>query len=63
MSNIVVVMKDGTKREFFHVGRAGGSYTKRLKLEGGAAIIEDEYYERTIIPLSDIAEIKETPHR
>jgi hypothetical protein len=63
MSNITVKMKDGTIREFQHVGRAGGSYTKSLKLENGFAVIEDEYYNRTVIPAEDIAEIKETPTR
>lgn len=63
MSSITVVMKDGTRREFKHVGRAGGSYTKTLSLEGGFAIIEDEYGRRTIIPSQDIAEIVEEPHR
>lgn len=62
MSNIVVKMKDGTERKFLHKGRPGGSYTNRLKLENGFAVIEDEYYERTIIPSGDIAEIIETRH-
>jgi hypothetical protein len=56
-------MKDGTKREFLHEGRSGGSYTKRLTLENGFAVITDEYYARTVIPANDIAEIKEYPER
>jgi hypothetical protein len=58
-----VKMKDGTVREFPHVGRAGGSYTKTLKFEGAFAVIEDEYYRRTAIPAADIAEVIEKPER
>jgi hypothetical protein len=63
MSNIVVIMKSGERREFKHEGRAGGSYTKTLKLEGAFAIIEDEWYRRTVIPAADIQEIQEEPER
>lgn len=63
MASIRVKMKDGSVREFPHVGRAGGSYTKTLTLEGAFAIIEDEHGHRTIIPAWDIAEIIEKPPR
>lgn len=63
MSNITVNMKDGTIRQFKHEGRAGGSWTKTLKLENGWVIIADEYGKKTIIPESLIAEIEETPER
>lgn len=63
MSNVTVKMKDGTTREFKHVGRAGGSYTVELKFEGAFAVIEDEYQTRTAIPAADIAEIIEQPIR
>jgi hypothetical protein len=63
MANITVKMKDGTVREFPHVGRAGGSYTKRLTAEGAFAVITDEYYQRTFIPAVDIVEITECPER
>lgn len=63
MSNIVIHMKDGTKKSFLHEGRAGGSYTKTLKLENGFATVTDEWGKRTVIPAADIAEIIETPER
>lgn len=63
MSSIVIKMKDGTVKNFPHVGRAGGSYTKTIKYEGAFAIVQDEYYQRTAIPASDIAEVIETPNR
>lgn len=63
MSNIVVTMKDGTRREFKHEGRAGGSYTKRLKLEHGFVIITDEWDKKIVIPSEDVAEVVETPER
>lgn len=63
MSNILFKMKDGTERRFDHKERAGGSYTKTLSIEGGCAVVTDEYYERTLIPLDLIAEIKESPTR
>lgn len=63
MSNITFTMKDGSKREFKHEGRPGGSYTKRLTFEGAFAVVTDEYYNRTAIPSADIKEISEAPER
>lgn len=56
-TSITVKMKDGTTREFPHVGRVGGSYTKTLEYQGAFAIIVDEWYNKTIIPAADIKEI------
>ena len=50
-------MKDGTKREFNHRGRAGGSYTIHLKYEGAFAVVVDEWGNQTAIPAADISEI------
>ena len=63
MSSITVKMKDGTVREFPHEGRAGGSYSKSVKYEGAFVVIQDEYYKRTAIPASDVAEVIEIPER
>lgn len=58
MSDIRISMKDGSVREFSHVGRAGGSYTKEIRYEGNFAIIKDEWGNETVIPSNDIKEIK-----
>lgn len=58
MTNITVVMKDGKKREFPHVGRAGGSWTKSVRYEGAFAVIVDEWGNEVAIPASDIREVK-----
>lgn len=58
MASIYVKMKDGTKREFKHEGRAGGSYTKTISYKGAFAVIEDEWGNETAIPSADIEEIK-----
>jgi hypothetical protein len=63
MANIIIKMKDGSVKSFQHEGRAGGGYTKTLKLEHGFAIVTDEWDKRTIIPSADISEIEETPSR
>ncbi len=63
MSHIVVKLKDGTERKFLHEGRAGGSYTKRLRYEPGFVVITDEWYKETAIPTDSIAEVVETPER
>ena len=57
MSDIIVKMKDGTTKEFIDRGAPGGSYCNSLKCEGGFAIIEDPYGNKTIIPANDILEI------
>lgn len=62
MSNVVVKMKDGSKREFLRQGRSGGSYSVSVVYEGGMAIIEDEYQTRTAIPIADITEVVESQH-
>jgi len=58
MASITVTMKDGKKREFPHRGRAGGSYTKRVRYEGGFVIITDEWSNETAIPSADVAEVQ-----
>lgn len=61
--NITIRKKDGSEYRFYHEGRAGGSYTKSLKLENGFAIVTDEWDKQTIVPSADIAEITTEPHR
>lgn len=63
MSSITIKMKDGSVRNFPHEGRAGGSYTKKVKYEGAFVIVEDEWGKRTAMPAADIAEVVETPNR
>jgi hypothetical protein len=63
MSNITITFNDGTKKEFPHEGRSGGSYSKRLILENGWVIVEDEYGNKTIYPESIVKEINERSHR
>jgi hypothetical protein len=63
MANIIVTMKDGTVRQFEHEGRAGGSYTKRLRHESGFVVIIDEWDNEIYIPAVDIEKIETTPHR
>jgi hypothetical protein len=57
MTNIRITMRDGTKKEFLHKGRTGGSFTKKIRYEPGVAIITDEYYRETVIPMELISEI------
>jgi len=57
MSNIVVWMKDGTKKEFVDRGAPGGSYCNHLKYEGAFVIIEDPYGKKTSIPAQDIEQV------
>jgi hypothetical protein len=63
MPDITVIMKDGEVREFPHEGRAGGSYTKTIKYEGGFAIITDEWWNQTAIPCENIKEVKVSGQR
>ena len=61
MANITVILKDGTKREFKHEGRPGGSYSKTVKYENGFAIIEDEWGKKTAFPSENISEVIAEP--
>lgn len=64
MSDLITLkFKDGSKREFRHAGRAGGSYTIRLTLEAAFAVVTDEYGNRTCFPANDIQEIEDRPGR
>lgn len=58
MASIYIKMKNGSTKEFKHEGRAGGSYTKRIKYEGAFAIVVDEWDNETAIPVEMIEEIK-----
>lgn len=57
MASITVKLKNGKVREFPHVGRPGGSYTKTIRYEGGFAIIKDEDGHETAFPAADIEEV------
>jgi hypothetical protein len=63
MANITIKMKDGSVKDFPHVGRSGGSYTKSIRYEGAFAIVTDEYDNETAIPVQDIEEVNKRPHR
>lgn len=62
MANIIIKMKDGSERKFLHEGRAGGSYTKRVRYENGFVLIEDEWGKTTAIPTDLISEVEEQPY-
>ena len=57
-TSVTVHMKDGTKREFPHSGRAGGSYTKSVRYEGQFAIVRDEWDDETAFPMDVIERVE-----
>jgi hypothetical protein len=61
-NSITVIYLDGSKEEFPHKGRAGGSWTKTIRYEGSFAIIKDEWGNETSIPAALIREIKVVNH-
>lgn len=63
MADIRIWLLDGSCMNFRHTGRAGGSYTKRIRYEGDFAIVTDEWGKETAIPASRIARIEACPHR
>ena len=63
MSSITIYLKDGTKKEFPHEGRAGGSYTKRVYYEGMFVIIKDEWEHTTAFPIEDVKRVETSPNR
>lgn len=63
MANVKIIMRDGTVRDFPHVGRAGGSYTKRVTYEGAFVIVTDEWDKAFAFPASEVREVQETSER
>ncbi len=63
MANIYIRYKDGKREEFLHTGRAGGSYTKRLRYEPGFVVITDEWDQETSIPADLIERIEMSPRQ
>ena len=63
MSNVKITMKDGTIHDFRHEGRAGGSYTKTVKYEGGFVIVTDEWDKKTAFPSDQVSQVNEEPQR
>lgn len=61
--SITVEMLDGTKREFPHQTRAGGSYSNKLMFEVGFVVIEDPWGSRTCIPERLVKEVRTTSNR
>lgn len=61
MSNRIVIHfreVGRVKEEFRHEGRAGGSYTKRCKLEEGWCIVIDEWGKQVAFPADIIAKVE-----
>lgn len=54
MKNITIHMKDGTKREHKHTGRAGGSYSKSVRYEVSFVVVVDEYGSEIAYPSDNI---------
>lgn len=63
MMSVTIKFKTGEVREFRHEGRPGGSYTKRVKYEGGFVIVVDEWYRQTAFPACDVTEVTTTGER
>jgi hypothetical protein len=61
--DIILKMRDGTERKFLHEGRAGGSYSKKIRYEPGFVVVTDEYYRETAIPADLILEVITKPDR
>ena len=61
MKTISIKFRDGTSREFAHRGRAGGSYTIRVRYEGAWVVVEDEWGQTTAFPSETVAEVIATP--
>jgi hypothetical protein len=62
LASITIIFKDGSKREFPHKVRAGGSYTKSVKYEGSFVVVEDEWRKKTAFPMDTVKEVIEEPH-
>jgi hypothetical protein len=58
VADILIYMKDGTKKEFLYKGRGGGSWNNSVKYKESFAVIEDEWGNQTAIPSADIKEIE-----
>ncbi len=61
MASITILFRDGTKKEFPHVGRGGGSYTKSVSCANGFVVVKDEWGEEIFFPSDLVAEVKSTP--
>ncbi len=57
-TNIKVIFRDGTEREFKHMERPGGSWTNTIRYEGSFAVIKDAYEQETAFPVDIIKEIE-----
>lgn len=63
MQSITIKFRDGSVREFPHQGRAGGSYSKRVRYEGQFVIVTDEWHNETAFPVETVAEVYEKNER
>jgi hypothetical protein len=63
MASIKIFMKNGDIKDFPHVGRSGGSYTKSVRYEGGFVIVTDEWSSETAFPAQDIERVEKIESR
>jgi hypothetical protein len=61
--NVTIYLRDGTKQEFQHSGRSGGSYTKSLRYEVGYVIVADEWGNEVAFPNDLVLRVETRPTR
>lgn len=54
---VEVIFKDGTKREWDHGNRPGGSYDNSVRYEGAFVIVKDAWDATSAFPAEDVREV------
>lgn len=57
-TSVIVHLRDGSKREFPHQGRPGGSYTNSVRYEGQFAIVRDPWDNDTAFPMDVVERVE-----
>lgn len=61
MSNIKIIFRDGSKREFAQEVRTGGSYRNQVLYEGPMVIVRDVWGTETAFPVELVSEVIAEP--
>lgn len=57
MRNITIYLRDGSKQEFVHKPRAGGSWTLEVDYRPGVVVVIDEWQKEEAFPIDLVSRV------
>lgn len=60
---VIIHFRDGSRKDFPHEPRPGGSYTNKVRYEGGMVIVTNAWDREFAYPMDMVKSVETTPTR